>query len=43
MIKTFDKFHWTPSADFANFYSYENLKQYDENNREGKKRRYVGY
>lgn len=23
-------FHWTPSADFANFYSYENLKQYDE-------------
>lgn len=25
-------FHWTPSADFANFYSYENLKQYDEKN-----------
>lgn len=23
-------FQWTPSADFANFYSYENLKQYDE-------------
>lgn len=23
-------FHWTPPADFANFYSYENLKQYDE-------------
>jgi DnaJ-class molecular chaperone len=23
-------FYWTPSADFANFYSYENLKQYDE-------------
>jgi DnaJ-class molecular chaperone len=30
-------FHWTPSADFANFYSYENLKQYDEKNfREGR-------
>ena len=25
-------FHWTPSADFANFYSYENLKQYHEQN-----------
>ena len=25
-------FQWTPSADFANFYSYENLKQYDEKN-----------
>ncbi|MGE0242428.1 MAG: J domain-containing protein [Nitrososphaeraceae archaeon] len=23
-------FHWTPPADFANFYSYENLKQYNE-------------
>jgi DnaJ-class molecular chaperone len=23
-------FQWTPSADFTNFYSYENLKQYDE-------------
>lgn len=23
-------FRWTPPADFANFYSYENLKQYDE-------------
>lgn len=23
-------FHWTPPADFVNFYSYENLKQYDE-------------
>jgi DnaJ-class molecular chaperone len=30
-------FHWTPSADFGNFYSYENLKQYDEKNfREGR-------
>ena len=28
-------FHWTPSADFANFYSYENLKQYDEKNFRG--------
>ena len=25
-------FQWSPSADFANFYSYENLKQYDEKN-----------
>jgi DnaJ-class molecular chaperone len=23
-------FHWVPPADFDNFYSYENLKQYDE-------------
>ena len=23
-------FHWTPPADFTTFYSYENLKQYDE-------------
>jgi DnaJ-class molecular chaperone len=23
-------FNWTPPADFANFYSYENLKQYNE-------------
>lgn len=29
------RFHWTPSADFANFYSYENLKQYDEKNFRG--------
>jgi DnaJ-class molecular chaperone len=28
--KNFQKFNWTPSADFANFYSYENLKR--ENN-----------
>ena len=28
----FQKFNWTPSADFANFYSYENLKrEYNEN------------
>jgi DnaJ-class molecular chaperone len=28
-------FYWTPPADFANFYSYENLKQYNEtDNRE---------
>ena len=25
-------FHWTPPADFTNFYSYENLKQYNKNN-----------
>jgi len=24
------RFHWTPPADFTNFYSYENLKKYDE-------------
>ena len=30
--KRFQKFNWTPSADFANFYSYENLKrEYNEN------------
>ena len=30
--KKFQKFNWTPSADFANFYSYENLKrEYNEN------------
>jgi len=30
--KNFQKFNWTPSADFANFYSYENLKrEYNEN------------
>lgn len=30
--KNFQKFDWTPSADFANFYSYENLKrEYNEN------------
>ncbi len=30
--KSFQKFNWTPSADFANFYSYENLKrEYNEN------------
>lgn len=30
--KNFEKFNWTPPADFANFYSYENLKrQYNEN------------
>ncbi len=29
--KNFQKFNWTPSADFANFYSYENLKrEYNE-------------
>jgi DnaJ-class molecular chaperone len=29
--KKFQKFNWTPSADFANFYSYENLKrEYNE-------------
>lgn len=25
-------FHWTPPADFTNFYSYENLKQYNKTN-----------
>ena len=25
-------FDWTPPADFTNFYSYENLKQYNKNN-----------
>ena len=25
--KKFQKFNWTPSADFANFYSYESLKR----------------
>ena len=30
--KNFQKFNWTHSADFANFYSYENLKrEYNEN------------
>ncbi|MGZ5470950.1 MAG: J domain-containing protein [Nitrososphaeraceae archaeon] len=30
--KRFQKCNWTPSADFANFYSYENLKrEYNEN------------
>jgi DnaJ-class molecular chaperone len=30
--KSFQKSNWTPSADFANFYSYENLKrEYNEN------------
>ena len=30
--KNIQKFNWTPPADFANFYSYENLKrQYNEN------------
>ncbi|MGZ5546541.1 MAG: J domain-containing protein [Nitrososphaeraceae archaeon] len=30
--KKFQKFIWTPSADFANFYSYENLKrEYNDN------------
>ncbi len=30
--KKFQKFNWTPSADLANFYSYENLKrEYNEN------------
>lgn len=30
--KNLEKFNWTPSADFANFYSYENLKrQYNAN------------
>lgn len=30
--KSFQKFNWTPSADFTNFYSYENLKrEYNEN------------
>jgi curved DNA-binding protein len=33
-IQTFkqNRFHWTPPADFTNFYSYENLKQYNETN-----------
>lgn len=30
--KNFEKYNWTPPADFANFYSYENLKQYHEQN-----------
>ncbi|HET7642138.1 MAG TPA: DnaJ domain-containing protein [Nitrososphaeraceae archaeon] len=25
-----NRFDWTPPADFTNFYSYENLKQYNE-------------
>ena len=30
--KKFQKFNWTPSADFANFYSYESLKrEYNDN------------
>jgi DnaJ-class molecular chaperone len=30
--KNIQKFTWTPPADFANFYSYENLKrEYNEN------------
>ena len=30
--KKFQKFNWTPCADFAKFYSYENLKrEYNEN------------
>jgi DnaJ-class molecular chaperone len=30
--KNFQNFNWIPSADFANFYSYENLKrEYNEN------------
>lgn len=30
--KNMQKFNWTPPADFANFYSYENLKrEYNEN------------
>ena len=30
--KNFEKFNWTPPADFANFYSYENLKrEHNEN------------
>jgi DnaJ-class molecular chaperone len=30
--KTIQNFNWTPPADFANFYSYENLKrEYNEN------------
>ena len=30
--KDTQKFNWTPPADFANFYSYENLKrEYNEN------------
>jgi DnaJ-class molecular chaperone len=30
--KNIQKFNWTPPADFANFYSYENLKrEYNEN------------
>ena len=28
-------FQWSPSADLANFYRYENLKQYDEKNFRG--------
>ena len=30
--KNIEKFNWTPPADFANFYSYANLKrEYNEN------------
>lgn len=30
--KNFQNFNWTPSADFTNFYSYENLKrEHNEN------------
>ena len=30
--KNMQKFNWTPPADFANFYSYENLRrEYNEN------------
>jgi DnaJ-class molecular chaperone len=30
--KNIEKFNWTPPADFANFYSYENLRrEYNEN------------
>lgn len=30
--KNIQRFNWTPPADFANFYSYENLKrEYNEN------------
>ena len=30
--KNIQGFHWTPPADFANFYSYENLRrEYNEN------------
>jgi DnaJ-class molecular chaperone len=30
--KKFQQFNWTPSADFANFYSYESLKrEYNDN------------
>ena len=35
--KKFQKFNWTPSADFANFYSYESLKrEYNDNQISGR-------